>query len=143
MSPSGHERQRRRPSIGLLQLDEQTFDSCREFTRRATSGLSHPVVRCVAQRSVIPITAIEGTQIGDAKSAADRVCCQGYRVRSDVDLLRDLDSIVDFDAEVPHGAFDFRVPKQQLDCAQVAGTPATQSCTSLAYCRVVSPPQLP
>ena len=32
----------------------------------------------------------------------------------------DCKSIIDLDAEVPDGALDFRMPKQQLDCPQVA-----------------------
>ena len=39
---------------------------------------------------------------------------------SDVDLLCDLDGIVDFDAEVAHGALNLGMPKQELDGAQVA-----------------------
>lgn len=46
--------------------------------------------------------------MGDVRSAADRVSCRGYRVqRSDVDLLRYLDGILDLDAEVANGAFYF------------------------------------
>jgi hypothetical protein len=45
---------------------------------------------------VILKAAIERAKVRDAKGAADRVGCQRYRVaRSDVDLLRDLDRIVD------------------------------------------------
>lgn len=32
--------------------------------------------------------------------------------RSDFDLLRDAERVVDLDAEVPDGAFEFRVPEQ-------------------------------
>ena len=39
---------------------------------------------------------------------------------SDVDLLRDLDGIVDFGAEVANGALDLGVPEQELHCTQVA-----------------------
>lgn len=39
---------------------------------------------------------------------------------SDVDLLCDLDGIVDFDAEVAHGALNLGMPKQELDGSQVA-----------------------
>ena len=37
----------------------------------------------------------------------------------DLRLLRDLERIVDLDPEVPHGAFKFRVAKQQLNGAQI------------------------
>jgi hypothetical protein len=57
--------------------------------------------------------AIEGTAIGDGRSAIDPVRCQGDRVKSSVvDRFSDLARIVNFDAEVPHGAFDFTVPQQ-------------------------------
>jgi hypothetical protein len=66
-----------------------------------------------AARRSIPIAAIGNTAIGDARSAADRVRCQGYRVRgSDVDLLRDFDRVIHLDAEVAHRALDLRMSEQ-------------------------------
>lgn len=41
--------------------------------------------------------------------------------QSDVDLLRDIDRIVDFDAKIAHGALDLGMSKQELDRAQIAG----------------------
>jgi len=41
--------------------------------------------------------------------------------RSDFDLLRDAERVVDLDTEVPDGAFEFRVSEQQLDRSQIAG----------------------
>jgi hypothetical protein len=35
---------------------------------------------------------------------------------SDVDLLGDCESIIDLDTEIPDGAFDLGMTKQQLDC---------------------------
>ena len=43
------------------------------------------------------------------------------RQRLDIDLLRDLNCIVHLDAEVADGAFNFRMPEQKLNRAQVAG----------------------
>jgi hypothetical protein len=64
------------------------------------------------QRS-IPIAVIGATLIGDAKSAADRVRSQEYRVGgSDIDLLSDFDCIVDFNAEVARGTFDLRMSER-------------------------------
>jgi hypothetical protein len=40
---------------------------------------------------------------------------------SDVDLLRDLNGIVHFDAEVANGALDLGMSKQELDPAQITG----------------------
>jgi len=40
---------------------------------------------------------------------------------SEFHLLRDTQRIVDFDAEVTDGAFEFRMPEQQLHRSQVAG----------------------
>ncbi len=37
------------------------------------------------------------------------------------DLLRNLDGVIDFDAEVADGAFDLGMSKQKLDCPQIAG----------------------
>jgi hypothetical protein len=31
----------------------------------------------------------------------------------DLDLLRDLESVVDFDSQLPNGAFELRVPQEQ------------------------------
>jgi transposase len=74
-----------------------------------------PAIGCVFTRP-LPIADIECTAIGDAERAADHVRNRWDRVMgSDVDLLRDFDRVVDFDAEIPHGAFDLRVPKKQLD----------------------------
>ena len=41
-------------------------------------------------------------------------------IASDVDLLCDFDRVIDFDAEIPHGTFEFRVTQQQLHRAQIA-----------------------
>lgn len=61
------------------------------------------------KRRSIPIAAIECTESGDAISAADRVCCPRYRVRSGVDLPGGLDGIVDLDAQASLRAFNLRV----------------------------------
>jgi hypothetical protein len=45
---------------------------------------------------------------------------------SDFRLLRDLEGIIDFDAEVPHGRLKLGVPEEQLHGAQVLGTPIDQ-----------------
>jgi hypothetical protein len=42
--------------------------------------------------------------------------------RSDLGLLRDLQGIVDLDAEVPHRRFQLGVPEEQLDGTQVLGS---------------------
>jgi hypothetical protein len=48
----------------------------------------------------------------------DHVRCERHRVtRSDVDLLRNFDRVIDLDAEIPHCAFDLRVPERELDPA--------------------------
>jgi hypothetical protein len=46
---------------------------------------------------------------------------------SDVNLFRDRQCIVNFDAEVTNGAFDLRVTEQQLDRPEVAGPTVDQS----------------
>ena len=38
-------------------------------------------------------------------------------------LLGDLQRIVDFDAEIPNCAFEFRVPEQQLNSSEISGPP--------------------
>jgi len=47
------------------------------WARRRRAHLSRAARRT---RCAIPIAPIEGAAIGDARSAADRVCCRGYRV---------------------------------------------------------------
>ena len=69
--------------------------------------------------------------IGDGRYVADHVRCMGYsdhrtRLTSDIDLLRDLDGIVDFDAKIANSAFDLRMAEQELDCTQVPGPPVDQ-----------------
>ncbi len=53
--------------------------------------------------------------IGDELLAADHVRYLGYCVgTSDIDLLRDLDRVVDFDAKVATCALDLWMPQQEL-----------------------------
>jgi hypothetical protein len=56
---------------------------------------------------------------GSACFEAGRACplCPG---NSDIDLFRDSQGIVDFNAEVSDGAFDFGVAQQKLDRPKVA-----------------------
>jgi hypothetical protein len=42
------------------------------------------------------------------------------RLRSDVDLFCDLYRVVDLNAEISNGAFNLRVPEQELACSQIA-----------------------
>ena len=53
-------------------------------------------------------------------SGAER---QLHPYSSDLDLFRDIKCIVDFDAEVPHRAFDLRVAEKQLNSPQISGAP--------------------
>lgn len=46
--------------------------------------------------------------------------------RSEVDLLRD--RVIDFDTEIPHGAFDLRVTEQELHRAKIACASVDQHC---------------
>ena len=43
-----------------------------------------------------------------------------------VDLLRDLDGVIDLDAEVANGALDLRMSEQKLYSTEVAGSPVEQ-----------------
>jgi len=45
----------------------------------------------------IPIADFGPSAIGDAKSVAGHFRCREHRVRSDIDLLGDLDSVIDLD----------------------------------------------
>jgi len=49
-----------------------------------------------------------------------------------VDLLRDRERVVHFNPEIPHGAFDLRMPEQQLDCAEIACLAINQRCLGSA-----------
>lgn len=58
-------------------------------------------------------TDAEGPAIGDAVRESVHAWNQRSRVkRSDVDLLRDLDHVVELDAEVARCAFDFGMSDQ-------------------------------
>lgn len=48
------------------------------------------------------------------------------RRASDIDLLRDLDRVIDLDAELANGALDLRMPEQELHRAQIASAPVDQ-----------------
>lgn len=63
----------------------------------------------------------EGTEAG----SAERIW-----PLSKIDLLRELQGVVDFDAEVTDGALELAVPKQQLTGSKVACffRPARPSC---------------
>ena len=52
-----------------------------------------------------------------------RQLCPGS---SDVDFLGDLNGVINFNAEVPDGALDLRVSKQELYSPEVPGAPVDQ-----------------
>lgn len=45
---------------------------------------------------------------------------------SDFGLLGDFESVVDFDPEVPHGAFQLEMAQQELHGSEVLGSPVDQ-----------------
>ncbi len=53
------------------------------------------------------------------RSWLGRALCSALS-RLDVDLLRDLDRIIDLDAEIAHGALDLRMSEQKLDGTKVS-----------------------
>ncbi len=64
----------------------------------------------------VSIAAVAFCSIGDAGSTADHVRYQRYSVsRLNIDLLRDLDRVVDLDADIPDRAFNLGMPEQELD----------------------------
>ena len=64
-------------------------------------------------RDTLPIADIECVEIGDETVAADHVSYRGFRVEpSDLDLFRDFDRVIDFDAEIAHGALDLRMSER-------------------------------
>ena len=50
----------------------------------------------------------------------------GVRVSSDIDLLGDLDSVIDLNAEIPNGALDLRMAQQKLNRSEVSSSPVDQ-----------------
>jgi hypothetical protein len=46
--------------------------------------------------------------------------------KSDANLFRDGESVVDLDPEIPHRALDLPVAQQKLYCPQIAGTAVDQ-----------------
>ena len=71
--------------------------------------------------SHVPLLA---TEIADIE--AEHFC--SAPVPLDVNLLRNGDGVVHFDAEVPHRALDLAVTKQQLDCPEIACAPVDERC---------------
>ena len=65
--------------------------------------------------------------VGDVKCAAGHVGLLGIsRQRSDIDPLRDLDGVIDLDAEVANGALDLRMSEQKLYGSEVPCAPVDQ-----------------
>ena len=56
---------------------------------------------------------------------------------SSLDLLRDLQGIVDFDAEISNGALEFRVAWEKLNCPQLLRPSIDERCGSKSYCMTV------
>ena len=54
---------------------------------------------------------------------AEHPLCPG---NSDVYLFSNCKSVVHLDAEISNGAFDFSVPKKELNGSQIAGAPVDQ-----------------
>jgi hypothetical protein len=77
----------------------------------------------------IPLADIAPAMLGHAKDVAEHVRCWGHcDCRSNIDLLRDLDRIVDLYAKIPHRALDLGVTEQELDSPEIAGSPVDQHC---------------
>jgi hypothetical protein len=57
----------------------------------------------------------------DASRASLRHTSEGGHRRSELDLLRERQGIIDFDLEVTDGALDLGMSEEQLDCSQIAG----------------------
>jgi len=80
------------------------------YTFTVTDFHRLPIAGLPAHPSTASKADLAHTTIGDKTAVADHVRLLGHRVsRSDVDLLGNLDGVVDLDAEVANGAFDFRM----------------------------------
>jgi hypothetical protein len=53
--------------------------------------------------------------IGDKATAAATSACWGIASVSDVNLLCDLDRVIDLNAEIANGTFDFGMPHSPCD----------------------------
>ena len=97
---------------------QQTKIKKKRFTRRTALGALY------RRHGQCPLTGLM------------RPCQRQGRIRprSDLDLLRDGKRIVDFDAEIADGAFEFRMPQQQLHRSQVAGKSAPLSSAATSEC---------
>lgn len=64
----------------------------------------------------IPLADVGSFAVGDGKRVTDHVRFLRYRGNDqlDVDLLGYLYRVIDLDAEIPNGALDLRMPKQEL-----------------------------
>ena len=87
--------------------------------------------------SDVKIAALERPELaGTTSSARRQIAVVDGRAKttdgaaasttSDLRLLRDLEGVIDFDAEIPHRRLELGVPKQQLHGAQVLGAPVDQ-----------------
>jgi len=71
---------------------------------------------------VDPAAAQPFTRGGDPAISTTVVWRSGRRNQSEFDLLGDAESVIDFDLQVANRAFELRVPEQQLDRSQIAGS---------------------
>jgi hypothetical protein len=66
------------------------------------------------------------SEIGPNRPMADGQSTSALPGTSDINLLCYRERVVDFDAEIAGGAFDFRVAQQKLDGPKIAGAPIGQ-----------------
>lgn len=56
----------------------------------------------------------------------------GTKPPSDLRLFRDLEGVIDLDAEVPHSGLQIGVPEEQLHGTQIFGAPIDRRCPGAA-----------
>ena len=123
----------RQESLGLNDIEQRLG-----FSRQSSDGryrITSLIATAVDNRTASrhPNNRHVCIENGDKTVAADQVSYRGYCVEPSVlDFLRDLDRVIDLDAKVTNGAFNFGMPEQKLHSADVACPPVDQNCLRAA-----------
>ncbi len=103
--------------------------AARTQPRFGWSSTSYPKAACRDRRLLAGTASWVRLQIAAVHGGrADRSPARPPPTTSDLRLLRDLEGVVDLDAEVSHCRLELRMSKEQLNGTQILGTPVDQRC---------------
>lgn len=109
----------------------------------ASSRCCPPVIEANSARTAagrpIPVIPLHSVEWAVQARLATMVHDGVRRSRSDLRLFRDLECVIDLNAEVSHGRLQFGMPEKQLDCAKVRCASVNQRRLGSAHrmCAVV------